>query len=660
MNQTAAMKMKMWADHEAKEDLLGFGHLMGAVMGVIENDELLPATIGVFGDWGSGKSTLLNMVAESLKAGDGNEGVVVLQFNGWLFEGYDDAKAALMETIIDEIVSRRTLVPKAKRLAVKLLRRVNWFRLVGKGLKYGAAWATGGPLATALVGGMDAASVIKGVGERLEDTGDEGIDKLLADETAKTIHKGIRHFREEFSTFLAESSMKRLVVIIDDLDRCLPSTVIETLEAIKLFLFAPRTAFILGADERLVKYAVRLRFPELPGEQVEVGRDYLEKLIQYPVRVPALSRSEMTNYICHLLASACEMSEANKKALRDQALAGSALHLGEVFDFQKALGSLEGCPAGLADQIALGERLGPVLATGLSGNPRQCKRFLNTLVMRLGMADSRKVAVEPRVLAKLMLLEYFRPASFRRLAEMQASENGKPAQIREAEALVAEQRARLSGAASSTQAEGQGGEADEDAGDEDAEKSATPDAGMNPWLEDPWLAEWVSMEPELGKVDLRPYFYFSRDSLGTISAAAQRLTPKAQEVLDRLVQPSDAVRNNALKSAGQLSEADAAAVFEELSMRMRREDNLGDGQSSLRRLLEWVQARPELAGQLVVALGQLPEASVPFQVVPTFVAVTRGTNGEAAAKRQLAKWKESSIRNLSKAAELALRPRIRR
>ena len=77
----------------------------------------------------------------------------------------------------------------------------------------------------------------------------------------------------------------------------MPDTIIETLEAIKLFLFVRRTAFILGADERLVKYAVKKRFPELPGERVEVGRDYLEKLVQFPVRVSALGPSEVETYI---------------------------------------------------------------------------------------------------------------------------------------------------------------------------------------------------------------------------------------------------------------------------------------------------------------------------------------------------------------------------
>ena len=68
--------------------------------------------------------------------------------------------------------------------------------------------------------------------------------------------------------------------------RIISDTIIETLEAIKLFLFVPGTAFVIGADDRLVQYAVRQRFPELPGTETEVGRDYLEKLVQFPIRVP--------------------------------------------------------------------------------------------------------------------------------------------------------------------------------------------------------------------------------------------------------------------------------------------------------------------------------------------------------------------------------------
>ena len=87
----------MWADNETSEDLLGFKVHADLLVDVINDDMVLPVTIGVFGDWGSGKSSILKIVEQELVKGgeDGfNDGTLVLYFNGWVFEGYDDAKAA--------------------------------------------------------------------------------------------------------------------------------------------------------------------------------------------------------------------------------------------------------------------------------------------------------------------------------------------------------------------------------------------------------------------------------------------------------------------------------------------------------------------------------------------------------------------------------------
>ena len=663
--------LSMWADHEAEQDLLGFGHLAEAVAAIVRSNDLLPATIGVFGDWGGGKSTLLKMVARTL---ENDEGCLVLQFNGWLFEGYDDAKAALMETIIDEVVSRRKLGTDAKRIAVKLLRRVNILRLVGKTIKYGAAAVAGGPVGLGVMAGLDVAEVIKRGAAKLENVEGEALDTLLEDERAATLRRDIREFRGQFSELLDQTSISRLVVVIDDLDRCLPSTVIETLEAIKLFLFADRTAFILGADERLVKYAVRMRFPELPGERAEVGRDYLEKLIQFPVRVPSLSRAETTNYVGHLFVAGCKMEDEKRAELQRRALAGTAGQLGEVFDFLKAAAEVGGCPAHLNENLALAARIGPILAAGLNGNPRQCKRFLNALVLRLRMAAARNVAVEPKVLAKLMLLEYFKPASFRRLAELQAAAaNGEPTILHRIEKELRPKPAPSTGEAAAEETDDEpepsrraapklkktdpelkatGEEAAHSDG-RAAPGSAVATAGedVDGWLDDPWLRDWASLEPALGGVDLRPYFYFSRDILNPIASAAQRLTPRAQAVLEQLLQASEAVRKIALKSAGDLSDADAAAVFEELTARARREENLGADDSPLKRLTDWTNVRRELAGQLVVVLGQLPEAALPMSVVPALIRVSEGTLAASAAARLVERWEASGNKLLARAAK---------
>ena len=94
----------MWNDKETDLDLLDFQHLTAGLLSIINDGSLLPATIGVFGDWGSGKSSLLKMVHNEL---DKEKDVLCISFNGWLFEGYDDAKAALLETIVKEISDKK-------------------------------------------------------------------------------------------------------------------------------------------------------------------------------------------------------------------------------------------------------------------------------------------------------------------------------------------------------------------------------------------------------------------------------------------------------------------------------------------------------------------------------------------------------------------------
>ena len=94
--------------------------------------------------------------------------------------------------------------------------------------------------------------------------------------------------------------------LIDDLDRCLPDTAIETLEAVRLFVFTARTAFIGAADEAMIEYSVRKHFPELPDTTGprDYARNYLEKLIQIPFRIPALGETETRIYVTLLLIGA--------------------------------------------------------------------------------------------------------------------------------------------------------------------------------------------------------------------------------------------------------------------------------------------------------------------------------------------------------------------
>jgi KAP-like P-loop domain-containing protein len=648
----------MWSDNETETDLLGFEHLVTAVTSIVNNEALLPATIGVYGDWGSGKSSLLKMIAKQF---EGKDGVVLLSFNGWLFEGFDDAKTALMGTILDEIISRKLVSTEvkegAKRLGWKLLKQVDVMRVMGFAGRTAMAGLTGGIPGALLSVGKEAVSGIKNMTEKVGDA------KLTVEEIAAQfkensedgVRRGIRDFRKDFADLLKESGITKLIVVIDDLDRCLPETILETLEAIKLFLFVPRTAFILGADERLVKYAVRRRFPELPGQLVEVGSDYLEKLIQYPVYIPPLGRGEMETYINLLFAKLAGVNDADFEAARKQAVQCEPNALLAVrFNYAIAKALLkERTPSGLDDSLATAQRIADVFARE-SGNPRQCKRFLNTLMLRLVMARSRNVELKQRVLAKLMLLERFRPESFRSLADAQAKQAGKPKELALAEKLltqavappiVAADTAEESIADIQTKVGGKSPrKAKTHAEPSDQSDEADEPASLPLWLSEEWIQEWVRSEPPLADENLQQYFFFSRDKVGAMASATQRLTARAQEVLAKLVGASEAYRRAGLQELKQLSGADVAGLLDALSERARTEEGVEDEKSAIFVLLRFPEVRPEMFGQVLTLLSNLPDSQVPFTVPIKLVSLASSNPTRRAPVESLLKrWEGGAI-----------------
>ena len=396
--------------------------------------------------------------------------------------------------------------------------------------------------------------------QKIEQMKIEDVQAVLKTETDSNLRRSIREFRDEFEALLDATKIKTMVVLIDDLDRCMPDTIIETLEAIKLFLFVPRTAFILGADERLVRYAVRRRFPEIPGEKVEVGQDYLEKLVQYPVRVPPMGRSEMETYINLLFTKNAGVSPEHFEAARRRVIDCSPGDLLEVRFNHGIAKQIIGndFPNGLAESLSLAQRIAPVLAAGLTGNPRQCKRFLNTLVMRMAMAKSRGISLKLALLAKLMLLERFYTESYKQLAKLQAEQNGKLAELAAAEEAVRPAPAAV--AREGKDIETANTEGTRQTGDP-KQAPAAPRFDVPDWLADPSLKEWLASEPPLAGEDLRPYLYFSRDKLGSIGSAMQRMSPAVQEIITLLFREGKAQRKLTLKQAKDLSLGDSVRYY---------------------------------------------------------------------------------------------------
>jgi predicted KAP-like P-loop ATPase len=92
----------MWSDNETTTDLIGFRVHSDLILSVVTDSGLLPVVLGVFGDWGGGKSSIMKMLERDLRSEEYKD-IVCLYFNGWMFEGYEDAKSALLTSILIQL-----------------------------------------------------------------------------------------------------------------------------------------------------------------------------------------------------------------------------------------------------------------------------------------------------------------------------------------------------------------------------------------------------------------------------------------------------------------------------------------------------------------------------------------------------------------------------
>lgn len=96
----------MWPDNETERDFLNFSGVADTVAEIIVQARGRPISIGVSGAWGIGKSSLIKLTQASLAARPRKEGereFVFVEFNAWLYQGYDDARAALMDVIATKL-----------------------------------------------------------------------------------------------------------------------------------------------------------------------------------------------------------------------------------------------------------------------------------------------------------------------------------------------------------------------------------------------------------------------------------------------------------------------------------------------------------------------------------------------------------------------------
>ncbi|MFI5353114.1 MAG: P-loop NTPase fold protein [Candidatus Binatales bacterium] len=571
----------MWRDSESERDFLNFGEVADQIVELVRNPDLLPISVGVFGGWGSGKSTILRL-AEGRLAAAGTDAPTVVKFDAWLYQGFDDARAALMEvvarTILAQAEAKKTLVDKAKDFAA----RVNYFRALGTIADFAAGMAFGIPAGLLTRAGGALSSIFAGkvtaqeVADATSETRDaakrlHGLYDLVRPVEKRTPPKEIEAFRQEFGDLL-EGLGTTLVLFIDNLDRCLPDAAIGTLEAVRLFLFMPRTAFVIAADEGMIRHSVAKHFGDPEAPHV---RDYLDKVIQVPLRVPQVSAEELRAYMYSLFVTlvAPQFLETVQKRLM-QALRES--WKGHSFGPNEVV-ALAGNPAGLLDNLAIADRLAPILASApnVQGNPRIVKRLLSAVLLRRLIAKGRNMNVDLATLAKL--------AVFERCTDEQATLRLYRLVMEDKE--VARYLVPL-----------------------DHVEGTPPELPLEWKRHEKFISAWRGMEPVFEGIDLKPAVFLSRDVLAP-SLPRPDQSAAASEAITGLLKVTSVNSPVGKKLVDKLSLPEQTLVMSRIIDSMRQADWSGKV-PGIHGAVILARISPELTAMLKAFVATLPTEGV--------------------------------------------------
>lgn len=519
--------MPLRDDNPSEVDLLGFEDVVDVVEAIVTRADLDPVTVGVNAPWGGGKTTVLQLLKRRL---DGREDIFCLLVSPWEYDNKTDPTTALIDEVLGGLEAKleaaNTFGDKIKAALKKLRRRVKF----AKAVKLAATSAL-----TVTLPGAGA----------LVDLFDENkpSEEVPPDPT-------LQGFRKQFAEIMDSDDLKpleRVVVLVDDLDRSLPDTVVETLEAIKLFLSVKKMAFVIAADEENVANAIGRRLATT-GQPI-TSRLYLEKIVQVPVRVPALSRDQTEEYLALLILADLEgIDDAIKKVKQSRPAKPHQLvqRLGDTLPEERHA------------EVELAEALTPLLHRYTMGNPRRLKRFLNAHWLRMSLASRRGVNLQPDALAKLMLAELYLPDLFGQLLAWLAA------------GVVADKVAEI-----------EGGTGDHSAG----------------------VRDWGELPPKLPADDLANYLLLAASLRGeTIEEAA--LPPDLRDVATRLASPSQGTRNEARKEAIKLEAAKQVTIIRYLASALRQQ-GVPDAQKALGESISALAAAPGAAATAAEELHRM-------------------------------------------------------
>lgn len=264
-----------------------------------------PKTFAITGYWGSGKTSALAMLFKKLtntspfettSIGDDNSADCIgIWFEAWRYQHEALPVVALLQEIKKSFSISDKFINKAGKLAsVSFL---------------GALTVLDGVIKSAV--GISGLSKVKGIGEAYEK--ENLLSRLSSDHINDALEKAI-------DTLLNNepADNKKLVIFIDDLDRCEPEMAITLLEGLKLYLNVPNCIVIMAIDSHQIESNILKRIDELDCNNRFQGVEYMEKLCQDSYRLPVPDSDQRNKFLmAHLTPLLSDLGHEELVVTRD-------------------------------------------------------------------------------------------------------------------------------------------------------------------------------------------------------------------------------------------------------------------------------------------------------------------------------------------------------
>lgn len=328
-------RLAIVGDQPTRDPKLGFESYASALIDAIEGGQPAQYTLGLYGPWGSGKSSLLGALASGLRD---NGKTVVIEFDAWRYQPGGELVASLL-TLIARSLSGHA---KLREFGEKIWRVV-----------------------TAMVRATSL-SVGEITGPKATIDGEVLVDALSQSRAPLNFVDAIQEMRAAADAVSGE----RIVVLIDDLDRCSPSNLVSVLETINNVMDLEGFVFVIALDYDVLVKAITVAYPHVSGHE------FIEKMVQIPFRVPPLNT-------------------ASAHVLRDLLPNLNSLVSLQDERFQSTL--LE------------------VIRRALRGNPRQAKRLVNSYLVLDRILVAQRSNSDRTLLLIVLGLQFGWPDAYRRL-----------------------------------------------------------------------------------------------------------------------------------------------------------------------------------------------------------------------------------------------------